>query len=97
MIKSLLFSAIFLVSGIQITQANNQSDILIKKMQTDADSSWIAELDRYYTELSRTVKEGDFEGYKAGYHNDAVIIFASGKNKTSVSIEQALAGWKQGF
>ncbi|MFK7923837.1 MAG: hypothetical protein AB8H47_17895 [Bacteroidia bacterium] len=57
----------------------------------------IVELDQYWTELSRTVKEGDFEGYSAGYHEDAVIIFASGKNKSSVPISKALAGWKQGF
>lgn len=57
----------------------------------------IEELNDYWKRLSKTVAEGDFEGYKKGYHEDAVIVFASGKNKTSVSIDQALAGWKKGF
>ena len=63
----------------------------------DTDSIRIAELDAYWAELSRTVKEGDFEGYKAGYHEDAVIVFASGKKKASLPIAKALAGWKNGF
>ena len=47
--------------------------------------------------LSQTVREGDFEGYKAAYHEDAVVIFATGENKFSLPISKALAGWKQGF
>jgi len=39
----------------------------------------------------------DFEGYAAGYHEDAVVVFTTGKNKTSVSISKALANWKPGF
>lgn len=53
------------------------------------------ELDAYWAELSRTVEEGDFEGYAALYHPDAVLVsLGSG---TSYPIAQALAGWKQGF
>jgi len=55
----------------------------------------INELDAYWAELSRTVEEGDFEGYAALYHPDAVLVsLGSG---TSYPIAQALAGWKQGF
>lgn len=61
------------------------------------DSTRIDELNSYWKNLSKTVAEGDFEGYGKAYHKDAVIIFAFGKNKTSVPIEKALAGWKQGF
>jgi len=74
------------------TQHNSQHQFV-----SPVDSIREAELDQYWTELSRTVKEGDFAGYSAGYHQDAVIIFASGKDKTSVPISKALAGWKQGF
>tara|TARA_R110002073_G_scaffold128999_6_gene275240 strand:+ start:684 stop:1190 length:507 start_codon:yes stop_codon:yes gene_type:complete len=65
--------------------------------QSTKETTRLAELDLFWTELSRTVREGDFEGYKATYHEDAVVIFASGKNKTSVSISKALTGWKKGF
>lgn len=54
-----------------------------------------AELDAYWTELSRTVREGDYEGYAATYHPDAVLVSLS--SGTSYPIAQALAGWKQGF
>jgi len=55
----------------------------------------IDELDAYWAELSRTVEEGEFEGYAALYHPDAVLVsLGSG---TSYPIAQALAGWKQGF
>lgn len=60
-------------------------------------SSRIQELNAYWENLAKTVADGDFEGYGDGYHKDAVIVFASGKNKTSVPIKKALAGWKQGF
>jgi len=64
---------------------------------TDKDSLRITELNEYWKELSRTVTEGDFEGYSTAYHQDAVVIFATRENKTSVPLAKALAGWKQGF
>jgi ketosteroid isomerase-like protein len=51
------------------------------------------ELDEYWAEVSRTVEAGDFEGYSATYHPDAVVIFGM----TSQPISSALAGWEQGF
>ena len=55
------------------------------------------ELNTFYNNLSKTVAEGDFDGYSKTYHKDAVIIFAFDKNKISLPIKKALAGWKQGF
>ena len=55
----------------------------------------IMDLDAYWEEVSRTVREGDFEGYAALYHEDAVLVSAG--SATSYSIAQALAGWKKGF
>jgi hypothetical protein len=54
-----------------------------------------AELDRYWAEVSRTVAEGDFEGYSATYHPDAVLVSLGSGN--SYPISRALAGWKNGF
>ncbi len=54
-----------------------------------------ADLDAFWAELSRTVAEGDFEGYAATYHEDAILV--SGISQTSYPIAQALDGWKQGF
>lgn len=53
------------------------------------------ELDAFWTEVSRTVAEGDFDGYAATYHPDAVLVSMSAGN--SYPIAQALDGWKQGF
>ncbi len=52
------------------------------------------ELDAYWAEISRTVVEGDFEGYSSLYHPDAVLVMLG---TGSVPIGDALASWKQGF
>jgi hypothetical protein len=53
------------------------------------------ELDAFWAEVSRTVAEGDFEGYAAAYHEDAILV--SGLSETTHPIARALEGWKQGF
>jgi tetratricopeptide (TPR) repeat protein len=73
----------------------NAKDMLAKM---GAASLRIAEIDRsYWAEISRTVKEGDFEGYKATCHENAVLVTTAGKNKRSEPMTAALARWKQGF
>ena len=52
-----------------------------------------AELDAFWTEVSRTVESGDFVGYAATYHPDAVVIFGD----TTQPFSEALAGWEAGF
>lgn len=54
-----------------------------------------AELDSFWADMARTVEEGDFEGYAALYHPDAVLVSLG--SETSYPIAQALAGWEQGF
>lgn len=54
-----------------------------------------AELDAYWAEASRTVAEGDFTGYAALYHPDAVLVSLG--SDTSYPIAEALAGWEEGF
>lgn len=56
-----------------------------------------ATLDELYNEISRTVKEGDFEGYAATYHEDAVVVYTTRGREASISIEKALDNWKSGF
>lgn len=52
-------------------------------------------VDALWDEAIRTVVEGDFEGYAALYHEDAVLVNAlSGE---SYPIATALDGWRQGF
>ncbi|GAB5534288.1 MAG: hypothetical protein Rubg2KO_05370 [Rubricoccaceae bacterium] len=53
------------------------------------------EIDAFWDEAVRTVEEGDFDGYAALYHADAVLV--NGISGESYPISQALAGWKQGF
>lgn len=54
-----------------------------------------SELDAYWAALARSVAAGDFEGYAAGYHEDAVVVSLA--RGISYPIGRALAGWKQGF
>jgi ketosteroid isomerase-like protein len=62
---------------------------------SDAEPQVISELDAYWAELSRTVEEGDFEGYSRLYHPDAVLVSLG--SESSYPIAQALEGWEQGF
>ncbi len=59
------------------------------------DCARVAELDDYWAEVSRCVKEGDFEGYKATFHQDG--IFVSGSRNEAYPISQALERWQQDF
>ena len=92
--KNILFFIALVFSICSISASNNNPFALT---ETSKDSLRIVELDKYWSELSKTVREGSFEAYGAAYHPDAVIVFATGKNKTSVPLAKALAGWKQGF
>ena len=91
----LVLSFIFFISITPVKESKRNTAVL--KAEIHQESLRIQELDKYWETLAKTVSEGDFEGYRKGYHKDAVIIFASGKNKSSLSIEKALAGWKKGF
>ncbi len=62
-----------------------------------ADSKRIQELNAYWKELSRTVSEGDYEGYSATYHPDAVCVFTTGQNKRTTPIGVQLPLWKKDF
>lgn len=53
------------------------------------------QLDAFWAEISRTVAAGDFEGYGATFHEDAVLV--SNFSNSSTPIVNALADWKQGF
>ncbi len=55
----------------------------------------IEELDAFWTELSRSVKTGDFEACVACYHPDGVLV--SEAKERSEPIAAALARWKQEF
>ncbi len=64
------------------------------ELQLD-NSSRIAELDNYWAEVSRCVKEGDFAGYTATCHKDGVLV--SGSNNKAYPLSKALEGWEQDF
>ena len=62
---------------------------------TADDQVRLAELDAYWAEVSRSVREGDFEGYEATCHEDGVLV--SGVRKYSQPLSEALARWKKEF
>jgi len=55
----------------------------------------LKELDAYWAEVSRSVREGDFAGYKATCHAEGVMV--SGASKRSYPLAEALAGWEKDF
>jgi ketosteroid isomerase-like protein len=58
-------------------------------------STRLAELDAYWQEVSRAVREGDFAAYRATCHPEAVLV--SGKSEKSYPLSQALARWQKEF
>jgi ketosteroid isomerase-like protein len=60
-----------------------------------ADEARLRELNSYWAEVSRSVKEGDFAAYSATCHPDAVLV--SGAKKESYPLSKALARWKKEF
>jgi hypothetical protein len=91
--KQILHSALVFLACLVPTLATSQNN----KQAPASDSIRIAELNQYWTEVSRTVREGDFEGYKATYHQDAVCVFTTGKNKRTSPIDVQLTQWKKDF
>lgn len=92
--KRILFLPALLLLMANTPLASSSPSPTSEKQET---AKRIAQLNQYWKKLSKTVKEGDFEGYSSLYHEDAVIIFTTGNNKLSVSVAEALADWKQGF
>ena len=86
--KSLLAISLLLISSLSSTPVNPENEQEAQRLK---------ELDAYWAEVSRTVREGDYEGYGALYHEDAVVIFTTREPKSSVAISEALANWKSGF
>lgn len=90
--KSLLHCALFLFACMITIVTSGQTGHVAA-----ADSIRIRELNQFWAEVARTVREGDFEGYTATYHPDAVCVFTTGKKKFSSPIAAQLAAWKPGF
>jgi hypothetical protein len=55
----------------------------------------LVELDAYWTEVSRAVREGDFAGYKATCHEEGVLV--AGTRQTSQPLSEALMRWEKDF
>ncbi len=77
---------LFFVGGIGASRADDQGK---QSHQTTR------ELDSYWAEVSRCVREGDFKGYSDTCHPQGVLV--SGIKKSSYPLAQALERWKQGF
>ncbi|PXA03624.1 hypothetical protein DDZ13_11630 [Coraliomargarita sinensis] len=55
----------------------------------------IEEIDAYWSEVERAVREGDYDAYCATVHPDAVII--AGAKQVSYPLKQALIRWEKDF
>ncbi|OKY24784.1 MULTISPECIES: Cif family virulence factor [Thalassotalea] len=63
--------------------------------QAQANTEVEKELAAFWQEAEKTVATGDFDGYSATFHSDAILV--SDIAKTSYPIANALTRWKQGF
>lgn len=91
----IFFSIISLFLYVQSIHASSLQPQKAEDFSTQtADSTRIAEIDAYWAQLAKTVREGDLSVYREGYHPDAVVVFAG---NSSVPIEKALKMWEEGF
>ena len=95
--KRLVFLAILFLASVESTKANNQNYKNPVNIEIQKDSIRLIELDRYWDKYVQTVKEGDFEGLKSLYHEDAVLVKAASVIRTSIPVDKALAEWKEGL
>ena len=79
----------FIAVALMTLLSNTQSKL------TAEDNVRLKELDAYWAEVSRAVKEGDFDGYKATCHEEGVLV--SGSKGISQPLSKALARWKAEF
>ena len=87
--KNILFAIFTLLTFFSTTKVISQSN---------KDELRKTEIDKtYWSVISKAVKEGDFEGYSATCHENAVLVTSAGKNKRSYPMPVALSRWKQGF
>ena len=84
-----------MTSTLRITGVLMAVFVLASVMTVGGNGPTVSDLDAFWAEMSRTVGEGDFEGYGALYHEDAVLV--SGFQNTSSPISDALARWEQLF
>lgn len=61
----------------------------------DDNDATLAELNAYWAEVSRSVREGDFAGYQATCNQAGVLV--SGEKQTSEPLSDALKRWRPGF
>jgi hypothetical protein len=61
----------------------------------DVTKARLAELDAYWAEVSRAVREGDFKAYVATCHPEGVLV--SGTKQLSQPLATALARWEKDF
>lgn len=69
--------------------------LLCCSANTFAEKPQLAELNAFWTEVSRSVREGDFTAYEATCHPEGVLV--SGSKKLSSPLSEALARWKNEF
>ena len=84
-----------LVSFLVVLASLGSTPLARSEEDAAAAARQLAELDAYWAEVSRTVREGDFEGYRATCHPEGVLV--GGIKKTSYPLAKALARWKQEF
>ncbi|MEQ8241784.1 hypothetical protein [Fulvivirga sp.] len=55
-------------------------------------------LDKLWDKISQTVNTGDFEGYSALFHEDAILVSSTNpENSRAILISEALINWEQSF
>ncbi|MFT6864371.1 MAG: hypothetical protein ACJAVK_002936 [Akkermansiaceae bacterium] len=83
--------------GLQVHKAKGGKVLWrgLKVKELGGERARLKDLESYWTEVSRTVNEGDFEGYSATCHEDGILV--SGTKGTSYLLAKALQRWETEF
>jgi hypothetical protein len=55
-------------------------------------------LDKLWAKIGQTVSTGDFEGYSALFHKDAILVSSTDpENSRAIPISEALINWEKSF
>lgn len=92
---SLLLGALFHPLAAEQLPADSPPVKEDNKVVEAGEKTRLAELDAYWKEVSRAVREGDFDAYVATCHPEGVLV--SGSKRLSQPLATALARWKQDF
>jgi len=92
---NLRFAVAMMMCGFIAVCSGRSGEVTAGEPPAKEQAAVTASLNAFWAEVSRSVAEGDFQGYAATCHPQGVLV--SGVKKNSQPLADALVRWKPGF